>query len=114
MSKFGLESDGSRGDDEARDLATRLAAFPPAAPRPRIDLPEVDAAAAAHGFISRESNPYPTAAQGRRRRLGRIEPTRHLAIRLPVTLYERFVEFADDHQLTYHDALAKLLADSGR
>lgn len=113
MSKFGLEADGVEDENKSHDFATRLATFPPAAPRPRLDLPAVDAAAAPHGFVSREAAQFVAGPQGRRRRLGNVEPTRHLAIRLTISQYQRFVAYADEHQLTYHDALAKLLEETG-
>ena len=113
MSKFGLDPESDEDSTSSINLADRLAAFPVTTPRPRIDLAEVDQAAAAHGFISREQSNPSANSHGRRRRLAAVEPTRHLAIRLPLSHYDRFVAFADEHQLTYHDALAKLLKDAG-
>lgn len=115
MSKFGLMDD----PDERVDTPTspagfseKLASFPTTTPKHRIDIAAMDEAAAAHGFVSREvpSTPatlYPPG--GRRRRIVPVEPTRHLAIRLVASQYERFVAYADKHKLTYHDALAQLL-----
>ena len=113
MSKFGLEPESGSNDDPS--VSERLAAFPRVQPRVKLDLAAVDAAAAPHGFVSREALPaisQPSVAQGRRRRLGTPEPTRHLAIRLTVRQYDRFVAYADQHQLTYHDALAQLLDEA--
>ena len=115
MNKFGLIDDA---DDLALkaepSLSERLASFPPAAPKHRIDLAAVDAAAAPHGFISRESGASmpATPTSSRRRRLTPVEPTRHLAIRLTASQYDRFVAYADKHKLTYHDALSRLLASA--
>ena len=41
-----------------------------------------------------------------------LEPTRHLAIRLVSSEYDRFVAYADRHQLTYHDAISRSLDSS--
>lgn len=116
MNKFGLLDEG---EDEATELATfseKLASFPPAASKHRIDVAAMDAAAAPHGFVSREAGVSPSPIQlqqGRRRRISSSEPTRHLAIRLTASQYDRFVAYADRHKLTYHDALARLLNSAG-
>ena len=112
MNKFGLFDEEETEVTEAASFSERLASFPPAAPKHRIDIAAMDAAAAPRGFVSREAGPSPPALQlqqGRRRRLSSSEPTRHLAIRLTATQYDRFVAYADRHKLTYHDALARLL-----
>ena len=110
-SKFGLPSDdpGSSQVDSQAALTQRLSAFPPAARPAPLALREVDAAAAAHGFVSREQ----TVSRPRRRRIAVAEPTRHLAIRLPESQYNRFVLYADKFKLTYHDALRHLLDQVG-
>ncbi len=95
-----------------QSISEKLASFPQVRPRPPLDLAAVDAAAAPHGFISREGvTPFPKGhlQRGRRRRATPPEATRHLAIRLVDKEYERFVAYADRHQLTYHDALSRLL-----
>ena len=108
MNKFGLEPEESEA--AGQDLAQRLAAFPPVPPRQRIDLAAVDAAAAPHGFISREAGAIDSSALSpRRRRIGVPEATRHLAVRLTLSQYDLFVAYADRHQLTYQNALVKLL-----
>lgn len=112
MNKFGLVSDDEDLVQETNaSLSERLASFPAAAPKHRIDLAAMDAAAAPHGFVSRESASIavPQVKLSRRRRINPVEPTRHLAIRLTETQYERFVAYADKYKLTYHDALASLL-----
>lgn len=115
MNKFGLIDDSQEPLDTPSStalLSEKLATFPLAAPKHRIDVAAMDAAAAAHGFISREVPNIPIqapSAAGRRRRIVPIEPTRHLAIRLTASQYDRFVAYADRHKLTYHDALAQLM-----
>ena len=116
MSKFGLldtEDELPRGTPQT--FIDKLASFPPVRPRVPIDLAEVDAAAAPHGFISREAIPViqPSfAVRSSRRRVIPREATRHLAIRLTSTQYDRFVAYADRHELTYHEALQRLLDQS--
>ena len=113
MNKFGLMDEGETAAPETT-MAEKLAQFAPVRPRPVIDLAASDAAAAAHGFTSRESGPAaPVAPLQRRRRAIPAEPTRHLAIRLTASGYARFVAYADRHKLTYHDALAQLLDQCG-
>ncbi len=113
-SKFGL--------DEPDDVVARsdrkidLSGFPPVQKRSPIDLAEIDAAAAPHGFVSREAVPVFTAATarpGRRRRAVPAEPARHLAVRMVEAQYDRFVGYADRYKLTYHDAIKKLLDSVG-
>ena len=114
MSKFGL-MDEEEADGPAETLSDRLAMFQPVRPKAIGDVAAMDAAAAEHGFVSREAAPavLPARPLGRRRRAVPAEPTRHLAIRLTASAYDRFVAYADRHQLTYHDALSQLLDDCG-
>ena len=111
MSKFGLGPEDELDESRDRQFAERLAAFPASTSRHRLDLVAVDAAAAAHGFVSREAPAVTVPITGRRRRLRTSEPTRHLAIRLTMEQYDDFVAYADSHHLTYQDALMKLLAN---
>jgi len=109
-SKFGLIDD----TDDAVEPSERkidLSGFAPVQKRSPIDLAEVDAAAAPHGFVSREAVPVvaEAATPGRRRRAVPSEPTRHLAVRMVQSQYDRFVGYADRYKLTYHDAITKLL-----
>lgn len=109
MNKFGLLEED---EPEEKSLAERISAFATVKPRVPVDLPAIDAAAAPHGFVSRELPPAAPAdarPSGRRRRAIPSEPTRHLAIRLPASGYDRFVAYADTKKLTYHDALLELL-----
>lgn len=113
-SKFGLMDD----PDEVVEGPERkidLSGFAPVRKRSPVDLAEVDAAAAPHGFVSREAIPIleETAAPGRRRRSIPSEPTRHLAVRMVKSQYERFVGYADRYKLTYNDAITRLLDAAG-
>ena len=38
-----------------------------------------------------------------------MEETRQLSIRMPVSLYNEFIRFADGHRLTYNEAIRELL-----
>lgn len=97
--KFGFTSDVP---NEEQDLALSFAPTP--INRADINIAAVDRAAQDAGFTSRESGPH-----RRRRRIPPAEPTRYIAIRAPETLYMRFLHYADKHQLTYSDAISRLL-----
>jgi hypothetical protein len=116
VNKFGLLSDED-GDlpGEQDTLTDRLSAFPAVRPRVPIDIQAMDDAAAPHGFVSREAGSVQLVAPvlSRRRRSVPTEPTRHLAIRLVSSQYNRFVAYADRYELTYHDALRKLMDSAG-
>jgi hypothetical protein len=103
MNKFGFEPENEEVEVAKSDLANRLASFPPSSPKTAIDLVAVDAAAAPHGFISRE------AGSGRKRRVVPSEPKRQLSVMLPVSKYDRFVAYADRHRLTYEEAISRFL-----
>ena len=110
-SKFGLIDDAEEVVEQT-DGKIDLSGFAPVQKRSPIDLAEVDAAAAPHGFVSREAVPVVPAAaatRGRRRRAVPAEPTRHLAVRMVQSQYDRFVGYADRYKLTYHDAINRLL-----
>jgi hypothetical protein len=116
MNKFGLLSDEEGDSSSEQDTLTdRLSSFPAVRPRVPIDIQAMDDAAAPHGFVSREATPLQPYApiQNRRRRSVPTEPTRHLAIRLVSSQYNRFVAYADRYELTYHDALKKLMDTAG-
>jgi len=113
-SKFGLIDD----QEEIVELPEGkidLSGFSPVKKRYPIDLAEVDAAAAPHGFVSREALPTTVGAAGttRRRRAVPSEPVRHLAVRMIQSQYDRFVGYADRYQLTYQEAITKLLEACG-
>ena len=77
-SKFGLIDDPDDVVDRSEGKID-LSGFAPVQKRSPIDLAEVDAAAAPHGFVSREAVPViaESATSGRRRRAVPSEPTRH-------------------------------------
>jgi hypothetical protein len=100
--KFGFTSEESPSE---RDLALQFQPTPIS--RKNLAIEEVDRVAEAAGFSSRERGPA-TAAPRRRRTLA-PQPSRHLAIRMPEQLFNRFLRYADKHQLTYNDAIAQLL-----
>jgi hypothetical protein len=112
-SKFGLDPDV---DVERSDGKLDLSGFAPVQKRSPIDFAQVDAAAAPHGFVSREAVPAiaeAAATPGRRRRAVPAKPTRHLAVRMVQSQYDRFVGYADRYKLTYHDAITRLLDAAG-
>jgi hypothetical protein len=114
MNKFGLLDEDNDDANSTATLTDQLATFPQVRARPVIDIAASDAAASLHGFVSREpSSPAESPTVGRRRRALPSEPTRHLAIRLTASSYERFVAYADRYHLTYHDALTRLLDGTG-
>lgn len=92
--------------EKLRQLVTRV---PVATPPTRLHPDVSDKLAQQHGFASRESSP-PRFIGGRRQPRGaQVEQTRQLSIRMPVSLYEDFVSFADNHRLTYNEAIRALL-----
>lgn len=113
--KFGL-TNGSEEDSTATGDKIDLSGFEPVKKRFPVNLAEIDAAAAPHGFISREVPPSAPKVipPTRRRRIGPAEPARQLAVRLSESEYLRFLRYADRYQLTYHDAIQKLLDDAGQ
>ena len=109
MSNF-LDLDPEEPKDEDREDLRRLLTRVPVAAAPTRLHPEVsDKLAEQRGFSSRE----PVTARfvgGRRQPRGvQVEETRQLSIRMPVSLYEDFVSFADKHKLTYNEAIRALL-----
>ncbi len=107
MSNFGLpelNSDNSSSSSAEPDLSSRIANFKPTIPR-KIDTAMVDAAAAPHGFTSRE----PTPAK-RRRVAPSVPRPNNMGIRLSDGEKSRFVAFADGHRLkNYAEAIVLLL-----
>jgi len=112
--KFGLMDDSDEVPS-ASEVKIDLTGFGPIKKRQPLSLAEIDAAAAPHGFISREAGPKfsEVVPPSRRRRTGPAEPARQLAVRLIESQYARFLAYADRYQLTYHDAIKKLLDDAG-
>jgi hypothetical protein len=101
-SKFGFTPEEPPPE---KDLALQFKPTPIS--RKNVAVEEVDRVAEAAGFSSRERGPAPVAP--RRRRSLAPQPSRHLAIRMPEPLFNRFLRYADRHQLTYNDAIAQLL-----
>jgi hypothetical protein len=131
-SKFPLGNIGKPAEVQAGEttiqFADRLKQFAPAGPRPIVDPVELDAAAAKHGFVSREPSPVGIAESpkpspvrmvqeqkgaGRRRRSIDRGPTRALNFRLHEDEFIRFLSFADRYKLTYPDAIVRLLDIAG-
>ena len=108
MSKFGLDLDPQEAVAEKNDLASKLANFPPSIAKTSVDLVAMDAAAATHGFISREATPR------RRSRVVPSEPKRQLSILMPISRYDRFVAYADENRMTYEEAINHLLDQAGK
>ena len=76
--------------------------------------PEVsDKLAAVHGFASREAVQPAKVVGGRRQVRGvAVEETRQLSIRMPLSLYNDFLAFADRERMTYNEAIRALLDKS--
>jgi len=68
----------------------------------------LEAVAERHGFKSREAS-----AQRLVKRPVTTEPTANLSMRPPVSVFNRFVKFAIDNNLSNPDALRKLLDIAG-
>jgi len=111
--KFGLMDDADELD-EGVDRKIDLSSFAPVKKRSPIDVVEMDAAVAPHGFISREATPGPVEFVKHRRRTALPRTaTRYLAIRMDEPQYVRFLTYANRYELTYHDAIKKLLDAAG-
>lgn len=92
--------------EKLRQLVTRV---PVATPPTRLHPEISDKLAQQHGFSSRESSPSRFVGIRRQPRGLQVEQTRQLSIRMPVSLYEDFVDFADRHKMTYNEAIRALL-----
>lgn len=109
MSNFlDLEPD-QKNDSPAAELRELLARVPVATPPTRLHPDVSDRLAEQHGFSSREPA-SPRFVGGRRQPRGvQVEETRQLSIRMPVSLYNDFLAFADQQKLTYNEAIRALL-----
>ncbi|MEN3168758.1 hypothetical protein [Gluconobacter sp. OJB] len=67
-------------------------------------LQQVDQVAHEQGFVSREAH----------QRRNHVGPSRAMNCRLPVDVYERFMKFCDDEQLTIRKGIERLLDETGR
>jgi hypothetical protein len=92
--------------DKLRQMVTRI---PVATPPTRLHPEVSDRLAEQHGFSSRESAPAKFVGGRRQPRGMQVEQTRQLSIRMPVSLYEDFVSYADEHRMTYNEAIRALL-----
>ncbi len=105
-------------DEEAEkpQISSQLlsAVRPRSSPRPIVDTRESDRKAAESGFTSREpvalapTEAYLTPRKQRRKQ----EVTTPLSMRVPRSVHVRFLEFSEEHVLSYPRALEKLLNDS--
>jgi hypothetical protein len=89
----------------------KLQAIKPDAPvveKPKRQKPErdIDAVAERNGFKSRE----PVQKIVRRKD---AEPTGNLAMRVPLSQYNRFVQWAMDNRLSYQEGLTELMDKAG-
>ena len=109
MSNF-LDLDSEdRSDNPSSGLKDLLAKIPVAAPPTRLHPDVSDRLAQQHGFSSREPA-QPRFVGGRRQPRGvPVEETRQLSIRMPASLYNEFLSFADEQKLTYNEAIRVLL-----
>ena len=112
MSNF-LDLDPEEQDGVAPsrpDLKQMLAKVPLAAAPTRLHPEVSDRLATAHGFASREAAQSPKFVGGRRQARGvPVEETRQLSIRMPLSLYNDFLAFADRERMTYNEAIRALL-----
>ena len=92
--------------DKLRQMVNRV---PVANPPTRLHPEVSDRLAQQHGFSSRESSPTRFVGARRQPRGVQVEQTRQLSIRMPISLYEDFVSFADQHKMTYNEAIRSLL-----
>ena len=92
--------------EKLRQMVTRV---PIATPPTRLHPDVSDKLAQEHGFSSREASQPRFVGVRRQPRGVQVEQTRQLSIRMPVSLYEDFVEFADAHKMTYNEAIRALL-----
>jgi hypothetical protein len=106
--------DLERNDDQEpgrNDLKEMLARIPVSSPPTRLHPEVSDRLAEQHGFSSRE--PSGSSARfvgGRRQPRGvPVEETRQLSIRMPLSLYNDFLAYADGNKLTYNEAIRSLL-----
>lgn len=113
MSNF-LDLDDDQPSESAKPNLKDMVAQIPVSQSPTRLHPEIsDRLAAHHGFASREA-PAPTRFVGGRRQPRGIqaEESRQLSIRMPVSLYNDFLAFADAKQFTYNEAIRYLLDQS--
>jgi len=100
--------ESSSDPQNLRELLTRV---PVSSPPTRLHPDISDRLAQQHGFSSREpTGTNPGFVGGRRQPRGVVaEDTRQLSIRMPVSLYNEFLSFANDNKMTYNEAIRALL-----
>lgn len=92
------------------DLRQILSKVPLASAPTRLHPEVSDKLAAVHGFASREGVKPAQVVGGRRQVRGvPVEETRQLSIRMPLSLYNDFLAFADRERMTYNEAIRALL-----
>ena len=111
MSNF-FDLDRSDDLEPNRDkVKEMLARIPVSAPPTRLHPEVSDRLAEQHGFSSREPSGTPARFVGGRRQPRGLpaEETRQLSIRMPLSLYNEFLAYADSNKLTYNEAIKSLL-----
>jgi|BogFormECP04_OM1_1039644.scaffolds.fasta_scaffold34832_2 hypothetical protein len=108
MSTFELENlmEESEPQADLRNLINKVPAAVSIGPRLHPEIS--DQIAERSGFISRESSKSLLAERRQPRGLT-VEETRQLSIRMPVSLYNDFLAFANQHKMTYNEAIRSLL-----
>jgi hypothetical protein len=111
MSTFGFKKGGADPGGGAPGAFDRLADIKPRqTPVTGIDTRDIDAAAAQSGFTTREpSRPDQVNYTIPRRKKDAMEPLHPLSMRAPVSVVQRFIDYAEAENLSYPKALAKLL-----
>ena len=111
MSNF-LDLDRAEDHEAGReDLKDKLARIPVSKPPTRLHPEVSDRLAEQHGFSSREPSGGTSRFVGGRRQPRGVatEETRQLSIRMPLSLYNDFLTYADGNKLTYNEAIRSLL-----
>jgi len=73
-----------------------------------------DRLAKSQGFTSREavSHPAPPVLMKKRRRVQHDEPVDQLSIRGPVRILNGFIDYCEDHKLSYWEGLERLVQEA--
>ena len=74
-----------------------------------------DRLAKSHGFTSREAGQVPTAPilMKKRRRIQHDEPVDQLSIRGPVRVLNGFIDYCEEHKLSYWEGMERLVEEAG-
>jgi hypothetical protein len=114
MSDFGL-SDATNGRNKTDHRALIDSIKPRAEGELKVDVKESDKAAESAGYNSREAKPpvdTSAAFATPRRKKSVPEVMTPLSMRLRRSVHVRFIEFADERNLSYPEALELLLNNS--